>query len=83
MKNLTAKGIAAHLLNNYGECNHNPGAMYTAAIETAKATDLSPLEVFKFIIGESKPAGLTSYGFHTAAGRYGVEYFTNQYHAAQ
>lgn len=82
MKKLTAKGIAAHLVKQYGECRHNPDAMYTAAVETAEETDLSPLDIFRFIIGESKPAGLTSYGFHTAAGRYVIEYFTSQYQAA-
>lgn len=83
MKRLTAKGIAAHLLNEYGECRHNPDAMYTAAIETAEETGISPLDIFHFVIGESSPTGLKSYGFHTTAGRYVIEYFTNQYQAAQ
>lgn len=82
MKKLTPKGITAHLLDQYGECNHDPGAMYTAAVETAKETRMDPLDIFYFIIGETKPEGLTSYGFHTAEGRYIVDYFSNQYHAA-
>lgn len=79
MKRLTAKGITAYLLNNYGECRHEPEAMYRAAIETEEETGIDAIDIFHFIIGESKPDGLTSYGFHTAAGRYVIEYFTNKY----
>ena len=79
MKRLTAKGIEKHLFSSYGECRHNPQAMYAAAKETAKETGIAAIDIFHFVIGESSPAGLKSYGFHTAAGRYVVEYFQYQY----
>lgn len=79
MKRLTPKGIAAHLMSEYGECRHNPEAMYKAAVATAKETGMKPLEIFYFVIGAAKPTGLTSYGFHTVAGRYVIDYFTSEY----
>lgn len=79
MKRLTPKGITKYLINEYGECRHNPDAMYAASVETAKETGFTPLEVFRFVIGEGRPAGLTSYGFHTVAGRYVINHFKSEY----
>lgn len=79
MKRLTAKGIERYLMSEYGECRHKPDAMYAAAVATAKETGMRPLEIFYFVIGELKPSGLTSYGFHTVAGRYVIDHFTSEY----
>jgi hypothetical protein len=83
MNRLTAKGIERYLTETYGECRHNPKAMAHAAKEVAKTLKCKPLDVFRYVIRETKDIPglyLTSYGFQTRDGREVIHQFEYYYH---
>ena len=84
MKRLTAKGIERYLTETYGKCKHNPKAMAHAAKQVAKTFKCKPLDVFRFVIRETKDIPglyrLTSYGFHTSGGREIIHQFEHYYY---
>jgi hypothetical protein len=86
---MTGKEIKKYLVDNYGECKHDPEAMAFAIHNTA--VDLeeqrvfkvpTELELFKLLV-ENEPINYLmthSYGFHTATGRNIIETLKEKYY---
>jgi hypothetical protein len=71
IKNLTVKGAENYIFYNYGYLKHDIKRLVKASRETAKQYDISPLQMFLFMI-EDKPINKLfthSYGFNTRQGR--------------
>jgi hypothetical protein len=81
IKNLTFKGAENYIYYNYGYLNHDIKRLVKASRETAKQYDISPLQIFLFMI-EDKPINKLfthSYGFNTRQGREVKEQFKINY----
>ncbi len=82
MKNLTSKAIKKYLIDNYGECRHDPDALKKASQRIAKKYKCKAVEVFHFMIEQTSIPGkyTHSYGFNTRLGRYIREEFEHYYY---
>ena len=68
---MQAKQIENYIIENYGECKHDPHRFSNALEHTAREFDLDTFKLFLLII-ENRPieeAYTHSYNFHTANGR--------------
>ena len=74
--------IKNYLVENYGECRHNPKQFSKALIETSKEFNLDTFKLFKLIVENEPIQGFHthSYGFHTANGREIINTFKDKYH---
>tara|TARA_B110000908_G_C10162396_1_gene406716 strand:+ start:620 stop:880 length:261 start_codon:yes stop_codon:yes gene_type:complete len=74
---MKAKQIENYLIENFGECKHNPYRISTALEHTAREFNLDTFKLFMLVI-ENRPIEeefTHSYGFHTANGRQIVDTF--------
>ena len=80
---MTGKEIKDYLINNYGECRHDPEAMSEAINQTQQDMDYkNEWDLFHLLV-ENKPINSLmthSYGFHTANGRGIIERIQNYYY---
>ena len=82
IKNLTVKFAENYIHHNYGYLKHDIKKLVKASKETAKQYNVSPLQMFLFMI-EQKPINelyTHSYGFNTSGGREVRETFKNYYY---
>jgi hypothetical protein len=76
------KEIKNYVENEGWELKHSVDALSYAAIKTANLfSDIEPMEVIKFILGDVPIKGhfTHSYGFHTREGRAIREFFSTKY----
>ena len=81
IKNLTVKFAENYIYYNYGYLKHDIKKLVKASKQTAKQYNVSPLQMFLFMI-EQKPINelyTHSYNFNTSAGREVKETFKNYY----
>ena len=79
---MKAKQIENYIIENYGECKHDPKQLSKALKQTAKFFNLDTFKLFLLII-ENRPideANTHSYGFHTPNGREIVNTFKYFYY---
>jgi hypothetical protein len=79
---MKAKQIESYLVENYGECRHNPTQFEKALGITSKSYEVDSFKLFLLIV-ENRPIESMhthSYGFHTANGRELIENFQNNYY---
>ena len=79
---MKAKQIESYLLENYGECRHNPTQFEEALALTSKSYEVDSFKLFLLIV-ENRPIESMhthSYGFHTENGRELIENFQNNYY---
>ena len=76
------KEILKYVDDNDWELKHSVDALSYAAIKTANLfSDIEPMRVIKFMLGDVPIGGFThSYGFHTANGRGIIERIKSYYH---
>ena len=71
IKNLTVKQAKEYIFYHYGYLKHDIKKLVKASRETAKQYNITPLQMFLFMI-EDKPINQLythSYGFNTSQGR--------------
>lgn len=81
IKNLTVKFAENYIYYNFGYLKHDIKKLVKASKQTAKQYNVSPLQMFLFMI-EQKPINelyTHSYNFNTSTGREVRETFKNYY----
>jgi|TARA_R110002020_G_scaffold451686_1_gene665841 hypothetical protein len=79
---LTEKKAQNYIIYNYGYLKHDIKKLVKASRETAKQYNVSPLQMFLFMIEnkEIKQLYTHSYNFNTRLGREIKEQFKNKYY---
>lgn len=81
MQKFTSPNIKKYLIDNYGQCRHEPMKMKRASVKTARFFNVNPIDVFLFMVEKKDIPGMycVSYNFHTAQGREVANLFSSFY----